>query len=440
MSSHPPIISSSSSRPPRDFEDTLIFGEDFQLVKDWCNRQSCSGSTTIKSIQLRSEYALPFHQFIVVETQGEFCRAYRIDRGREREGWSVFDTVKKLGVPAHDTIALLQEPVGELEKTSHCSKELHCGDDMAIDLLFVLGIGFRIHNTWGTRYNLLVHNCYFFARTIIKICDDRLGKESSRSKNALKRILGELYRGLPLLLWALLLVSLLVLRLAHKRGIPGEVWVGIVFGVVNTLVMLLAMMHVYVALAVRVVVAEVVQRERKLEQGQVLEVEWELSKLLERMPGMVVGGMVLLEQVVLLMTILLSSPNLKDTNKAVFFVTIFLIGNSFVLVLYLLILRWMMKKVLSPISRAHNGRLLNIRSGRIMLNEDSGIVGVTAAAEPEQELGVDSELLAATRRPARQSDVGATVATDQAYSDNRFDATIGSGSGIELEQEQGIHV
>ncbi|KAF8233391.1 hypothetical protein L208DRAFT_1458617 [Tricholoma matsutake] len=424
MSSPPPIISFSSPRPRQDLEDTLIFGEDFQLVKDWCDRQSCDGSTAIKTIQLRNEYVVPFHQFIVVQTRGEFCRAYRVDRGREREGWSVFDTTKKLGVPPRDTIALLQEPVGELEKTSQCSMELHCSDDKAIDLFFVLSIGFRIHNTWGTRYNLLIHNCYFFARTIINTCDDRLGKESSSSKNALERVLGKLYRGLPLLLWASLLVSVLVLRLAHIRSFPGEFGVGIVFGVVNALVTLLALMQVYVALAVRVVVAEVVQRERELEQGKVLEVEWELSKLLEQMPGIAVLGMLLLAEGVNLMTILLPY---KDSDNLLFFIATALIMFVVLLVLFPF-LAWKFSK--NVLSRARSGRLLNIRT------EDSGIVRVTAAAEPEQELGVE---LAATRRPARQSDVGATVATDQ-DSDNRCGAAVGAGSGIELEQEQGIHV
>jgi hypothetical protein len=296
-------IPASSARLPRDFEDTLIFGENFQIVGDWYNRQACDGSTSIKTIQLRSEYAVPFHQFIVVQTRGEPSRAYRVDRGREREGWSVLDTVKKLGVPPRDTIALLQEPVEELDKTSQRTEELRCSDhdDKTIDLFFILNVGFRIHNNWGTRYNLLAHNCYFFARTIINTCDNRLGKESSRSKHGLKHVLTTLIWWLPLLLWAALPVLVLVLQRVYVWKIPGESGIGIMLGVVNMLVMQLAMMQAYVALAVRVVVAQVVQRERNLEQGGALEaVEWEVGKLIQQMPGVTVFGMLLVEGVLLL--------------------------------------------------------------------------------------------------------------------------------------------
>ena len=85
-------------------------------------------------------------------------------------------------------------------------------------------------------------------------CDDKLGKESSRSKRALEHVLEKLYRWLPLLLWALLSVLVLALRLAYVRGFPSELGVGIVLGMVDVLLMLLAMMQVYVALAVQVVV------------------------------------------------------------------------------------------------------------------------------------------------------------------------------------------
>jgi hypothetical protein len=401
--------------------DTLIFGEDFQLVKDWCNRQSRDGSTTIETIQLRSEYVVPFHQFIVVQIRGELGRAYRVDRSREREGWSVFDTIKKLGVPPRDTIALLQEPVGELDQTSQCSKELHCSDDKAIDLMFVLGIGFRIHNAWGTRYNLPIHNCYFFAQTIINTCDDRLGKESSRSKNALKHILGKLYRWLPLLLWASLLVSVLALRLGHI-SFPGEFGVVIVFVVVNMLLMPLVLMQMYVALAVRVVVAEVVQRERELGQREVLEVEWRQSSLLKLVPGMTALGMLLL---MLLMMMMIQPPPYDYKT-----ITIMVVMILYVVLVIAMSLpaEWM---TLRP-----RVRLLNTRT------EDSSVVRATAAAEPEQELGVE---LVATRRLACQSDEAearlATGPTEaEGDSHNRCGAAVGAGSGIDLEQEQGIHV
>jgi hypothetical protein len=78
-------------------ENTLTFSEDVKpVLKDWYNRQSHENSTVIKRMQLRTEYVAPYHQFIVVQTQGEPGCAYRVDRGREREGSSVFDTLPKL--------------------------------------------------------------------------------------------------------------------------------------------------------------------------------------------------------------------------------------------------------------------------------------------------------------------------------------------------------
>lgn len=286
MSSSRSSTFSSSSRSPRDLEDTLIFSEDLKPVKDWYNRQS-SGSATVKMMQLRDEHAVPFHQFIVVQTQGELTCAYRVDRGREKKGWSVFDTIKKLGVPPRDTIALLQQPLEELDKTSHCAKKLYCSDDKHIDLSSVLAICFRINNNWGTRYNLITHNCYFFARTIIDTCDDKLDKESSRLQSVWRRIVETFYRRLALLLWVLVWALMVVLHLFHFGGLLGFS-LGVVLGVVNMLLMLLVLLQVHVALAVRAVVNKAVQWERKLEleQGGVQELEleeFERNRVLEMM-------------------------------------------------------------------------------------------------------------------------------------------------------------
>ena len=278
MSSSRSSIFSSSSRLPRDFEDTLIFSRDLKLVKDWYGRQSYEASTAVKTMQLRNEYAVPFHQFIVIQTQGETGRAYRLDRGREKEGWSVIDTIRKLGVPPRDTIAVLQEPVEELDKTSHCAQELYCSDDRTINLLFVLSICFRIHNNWGTRYNLMTHNCYFFARTIMNTCDDKLDKESSRFKSIWRRVREVLYRRLALLLWVIVWGLVLALQLIDYGDVLGLV-IGLVLGVVNMLFMLLVLLQIHVALAVRAVVGKVVKQERELEleleQGGVVELDLE---------------------------------------------------------------------------------------------------------------------------------------------------------------------
>jgi hypothetical protein len=50
------------------------------------------------------------------------------------------DTIKSLGIPSQDTIAVLQQPVEELDKTSQCTIELHPSDDKTLDLWFILDI------------------------------------------------------------------------------------------------------------------------------------------------------------------------------------------------------------------------------------------------------------------------------------------------------------
>ena len=427
------IRSSPSSRAPRNLEDTLVFSRNSELLRGWYRRQLRDGSTSIKMIQLRMEYALPFHQFVVVQTRGEFGRAYRMDRGREAQG-SVFDTITMLGVPPRDTIALLQGPVGELDRTSKCTKELRCGDQNTIDLLLVLSIGFRIHNNWAIRYNLLTHNCYFFARTIINTCNDRIGRESSKSNHALKRILGKLCRLLPVLLWALLLVMVLVFahRLAQVTDLPTQLGIGIVLGVVNVLLMPLAMMQVSVALEVRAVVAWVVQLERELGQGELLEPRrirppWMPGIIVARMiPRLVMAAMMLLE--VGLGVFLLLWPT--STHFSIGFITPRLV-TGYPVFLYTVWRSHLRKRV----ARAGSSRLWGICA------ENDGAAAL-AAAEPDQDLGVE---LAATGRPEPQADVGATVTTNQAEaglatgpavamqdSDNCSGAV---GAGPELEQD-----
>ena len=391
-------------------------------------------------IQLRMEYVLPFHQFIVVQTRGEFSRAYRMDRGREAQG-SVFDTITMLGVPPRDTIALLQGPVGELDRTSQCTKELRCGDQNTIDLLLVLSIGFRIHNNWAIRYNLLTHNCYFFARTIINTCNDWMGRESSKSNHTLKRILGKLCRLLPVLLWALLLVMVLVFahRLAQVTDFPTQLGVGIVLGVINVLLMPLAMMQVFVALEVRAVVAWVVQLERELEQGEMLESRrirpsWTPGKIVARMtPGLVMAVMMLLEIEVFLL--LMRRP--LSQSFSIGFITPAFVTRSLVFLYTVWAWRSRLRK---RVARAGSGRLWDSCAG------NDGVV-CAAAAEPDQELGVE---LTATGRLAPQADVGATVTTNQAEAGLATGLAVAMqdsdhcsgavGAGPELEQDlQGRH-
>jgi hypothetical protein len=260
-------------------ENTLTFSEDVKPVKDWYNRQSHQNSTLIKRMQLRTEYVAPYHQFIVVQTQGEPGCAYRLDRGREREGWSVFDTIKSLGVPSRDTIAVLQKPVEELDETSQCTIELHRSDDKTLDLWFILDICFRIHNNWATRYNLITHNCYFFARTIVNLCDDKLNKESSRLKRIWRRIFATAYRMSAVLIWSLL-VCILALELPLT-----PLW-EFVLGILLLPIRLLAGLQIAVAWAVQDMVAQVVKGER--EQGGMLDLgpEW-LERRMRRIVSIV---------------------------------------------------------------------------------------------------------------------------------------------------------
>lgn len=435
MSSSRSSIFSSSSRSPRDLEDALIFSEDLKPVKDWYNRQSSDGSTTVKMMQLRNEYVVPFHQFIVVQTQGELTCAYRVDRGREKEGWSVFDTIKKLGVPPRDTIALLQQPLEELDKTSHCAKKLYCSDDKNIDLSFVLAICFRIHNNWGTRYNLITHNCYFFARTIIGTCDDKLDKESSRLQSVWRRILETFYRRLALLLWVVVWALVLVLRMFHFEDRLGFS-LGVVLGVVNMLLMLLVLLQVHVALAVRAVVDKAVQweRELELEQGGVQELELEelernrvLEMMRERKDEQArarvwvrVGRRVLaVLKTVLIMTVtqvlplalallLLLLP--LGFGHSLTFEAGFLLGGvgivilSPLLVWLVLFFRWC--SAWSRAVRTSRGRPSDSYA------EEGGILaaGAVAEQEQEQELGVD---LAETGRLAHWGNGWAAVATEE---------------------------
>jgi hypothetical protein len=295
---------------------------------------------------------------------------------------------------------------------------LLCSDDKTIDLSFVLGICFRIHNNWGRRYDLLAFNCYFFARTIINICDDRLGKKSSRSKYTLKHILGKLIRWLPLLSCVLLLVLVLALRLAYVGGFHWDLGVGIALGVVNLLIMLLAMMQVCVAVAVRVVVAQVVRREWELEQGEILEVEW-LDKLFGLMPSTAAWGLLMLEFVGLFLMNALPLNHPFHGKLLIGFAYSLSVGVALPILLAVLF-------SFRRVPNVRRGHLSNTRA-----EDTSGVV--RAAAEPEQELGVE---LAATGRPARQGNVGAAVTTDQAAatkvegdSDGRCGA-VGTGAGI----------
>jgi hypothetical protein len=249
----------------------LTIGEDIQPVEDWYYQQSRETSTVIKRMQLRTESVVPYHQFIVIQTQPgdlEPGRAYRVDRGREREGWSVFDTIKRLGVPSRDTIAVLQQPVEELEKTSHCTIELHCSEDSnaTLDLLLILGVCFRIHNNWGTRYNLITQNCYFFAWTIVNLCDNKLNKESSRLKSIWRRIFTTAYRFSAVLIWSLgYICAVGPLPLAPLGDMPALV-LGLVLGILLVPILLLALLQIFVAWAVRDLVAHAVKWERQLEQ------------------------------------------------------------------------------------------------------------------------------------------------------------------------------
>jgi hypothetical protein len=265
----------------------LTFGEDLQPVKDWYNQQSHESSTVIKMMQLRTERVAPYHQFIVIQTQGERGRAYRVDRGRERDGWSFLDTMKKLGVPSRDTIAVLQpaseQPVDDLDKTSHCTIELHCSDDTTLDLSLILSICFRIHNNWASRYNLFVHNCYFFARTIINICDDKLNRESSILKSIWRRIFTTAYRLSAVPIWILAcMLALTLLPLAPLRLTPGFL-LGFGIGILLGPLMTLALLQILIAFAVRDMVGRVVkwERELELEDGGIQGLELERGRVPE---------------------------------------------------------------------------------------------------------------------------------------------------------------
>ena len=404
-------IPSSSSRPPRDLEDALIFSQDKELVKDWYIRQLSRGSTTIKTMQLRKEHVAPFHQFIVVQTQA--C-AYRVDRGRERVRGSLPDTIRGLGVPPRDTIALIKEPLEELDRTSRCAKELFRRDGTTLDLSFVLGICFRIHNIWGTRYDLVGRNCYFFAQTIISTCDDKLDKES---KSILRLILEKLYRLLALLLWVVLLMVVLVLRLIHFwnwhkiQPTPAQVPLGFVLGGVNMLLVMPMLLQVRVALAVRWVVIEVVQLERELQpqqQGEVLEPDPELGQQqalrmeLERVEArtqswawarkparvrvlqrvLVMGVNIMLPLVLAVAPLLLSLLPPFSAGLPSAFGVGFLFGEL-VLVCVIILLAELVEVWRAPqrsrAVRAGSGRPLDTSA------EGGGIVGVGAAVEPEQE-------------------------------------------------------
>ena len=160
ISTSPP----SSSRPNRELEASLTFSEDYQLVTDWYNLHKSSGSTTIRTMQLRKEHGSPFHEFVTVLTEAGY--SYRVDRGT---GGPVLDSLSEQGAPPHDTIALESTSGKKFDKTSYCAIELRWGDNKTIDLKLILDICFEIHNASARRYRLLTHNCYFFAQTIITI-------------------------------------------------------------------------------------------------------------------------------------------------------------------------------------------------------------------------------------------------------------------------------
>ena len=163
--SFPSTFMSSSSRDPRNFEDPLIFNNNYRQVTEWYDDHSSYGSVTIHKMQLRKEHVAPFHEFIMVRTRGS--HSYRVDRGGDGR---LLDTMKEQGVPPRDVIAPLQlSSWKQLDKTSYCVLESCWGDDKTIDLKVVLDICFYIHNESGKRYKLLTHNCYFFAQTIFMI-------------------------------------------------------------------------------------------------------------------------------------------------------------------------------------------------------------------------------------------------------------------------------
>jgi hypothetical protein len=129
---------SLSSRQARNLKDPLIFSKEYNLVTNWYNLHKSNGCTTIYTMQLRKEHLAPFHEFIMVLTQGGHIS--RVDRGRDGP---VLNTMKEQGVPPHDTIALLPLPsLKQLDRTSYCMVELCWGDDKTVDLLLVLDICF----------------------------------------------------------------------------------------------------------------------------------------------------------------------------------------------------------------------------------------------------------------------------------------------------------
>jgi hypothetical protein len=287
---------------------------------------------------------------------------------------------------------------------------------------------------------LLTKNCYFFAQTIINLCDDKLNKESSRLKNMWRRIFMTAYRLSAMLIWSLMyILAMGVLPLAPLGGAPGLL-LGFGIGILLIPIMLLGFLQIVVAFAVRDMVAHAVkwelELELELEQGGVpralgleelerlralditlgqirkrVQKRSRVGRIFIQVQPMLVFGTALLTP--LLLTLVLSAYPQVPLVLQQWLIRLGVICAHIIagFLLFMCIVappffRWWSDQIKAACTYRGGGPLdIDVEMG--------GTVGIDAPVTPEQELGIE---LAATGRPAHggEGEPAAATEADQA--------------------------